>query len=156
MELAKPRHRVMASIVDFIIMVGIFLLSYFSKIPFILSTIKNPNIDVEAKLIFDFFRIGVVLVIMIILYYVAIPYYFNGQTIGKKMFKLQIVKENDQKVDIKDLFIREIIGKIFIDIISLGVTIFSSFLVMVIRDDKKSLSDIIAKTKVIDLYKEEE
>ncbi len=155
MKLAKARHRVMAVIVDFLIVLLLSLLFYVNKIPFIIAAIRNPNINVDVKVIFDSFRSGAVLIIVLIFYFVAIPFYLKGQTIGKRIFKLKIVNEDGSDVGVKELFFREIIGKLFIDFLSLGLSIISSFIIMCLRDDKKSLADIIAKTKVIDIYREE-
>jgi uncharacterized RDD family membrane protein YckC len=145
----------MAVIVDFLIVLLLSLLFYVNKIPFIIAAIRNPNINVDVKVIFDSFRSGAVLIIVLIFYFVAIPFYLKGQTIGKRIFKLKIVNEDGSDVGVKELFFREIIGKLFIDFLSLGLSIISSFIIMCLRDDKKSLADIIAKTKVIDIYREE-
>lgn len=155
MKLAKVRHRVMSSFLDLIIFSSLILVSFSSKIPFLVNAIRNPGTSVDSKLIFDFFRLGIVFIIFFILYYVAVPYYYKGQTIGKKVFKLKIVSEDGGEVNIRKLFFREVIAKVFIDYLSLGVTVIASFITMLLREDKKSLSDIIAKTKVIDLFEEE-
>ena len=80
----------------------------------------------------------------------------DGQTIGKRIFKLKIVRNDEKKLDYKRMFYREGIGRIFINFASLGVTIVVSTLIMILRDDNKDLADILAKTKVIDLYESEE
>ena len=54
------------------------------------------------------------------------------------------------------MFYRECIGRIFIDFASLGLTVIASIVIMSLREDKKDLKDIMAKTKVIDLYESEE
>jgi hypothetical protein len=38
----------------------------------------------------------------------------------------------------------------------LGITIVATFIIMLCREDKKSLGDMMAKTKVVDLYESEE
>jgi hypothetical protein len=44
----------------------------------------------------------------------------------------------------------------FINFASLGITAIVSIIIMTLREDKRDLADIIAKTKVIDLYESEE
>ena len=90
------------------------------------------------------------------MYYIVIPLFFDGQTIGKKVFKLQVVREDGRKLDYKTMFYREGIGRILINVASLGITVIASAIIMSLRDDKKDLADILAKTKVIDLYESEE
>ena len=47
---------------------------------------------------------------------VAVPtYIWKGQTLGKKICKLQVVKTDGQKVDTKTMFLREIIGAVVIE-----------------------------------------
>lgn len=46
-----------------------------------------------------------------IIYYFIIPsFVLKGQTLGKKLCKIGVVKENGDPVTVKDMFIREIIG----------------------------------------------
>ena len=90
------------------------------------------------------------------MYYIIVPLFSKGQTIGKKVFKLQIVREDNEKLDSKTLFYREGVGRILIIFASLGMTSLVSVIIMALREDKKGLADILAKTKVIDLYESEE
>lgn len=116
----------------------------------------------------------VITVVCIIGYFVIWPYYHKGQTIGKRKFKLRIVKDNDKNATINDLLIRNIIinglGLLLIQLLIVFIlpsesyyTILStlSFIQMVIviisvfmiikRKDKRGIHDIIAKTKVIEV-----
>ena len=157
MKLAKVRHRVMASLLDFAIIAGLLGVIILGKLPVIISIFSQKGgATVTAKFILDLFRYGIIYCIILLAYYVAFPLLFNGQTFGKKVFKLQIVKENGSKVDGKTMFYREGVGRIFINFASLGVTSIVSVIIMILREDKKDLADILAKTKVIDLYESEE
>ena len=66
------------------------------------------------------------------------------------------MKDNDKKLDYKTMFYREGIGRIFINFASLGITVIASTIIMALREDNKDLADILAKTKVVDLYESEE
>jgi uncharacterized RDD family membrane protein YckC len=80
-----------------------------------------------------------------------IPMLLKGQTIGKWLFKIKVVMENGDDVDYKDLFFREAICRILVRTISAGISSIVSLLIILIRDDRKSLADVFAKTKVIDI-----
>lgn len=156
MKLARVRHRVMAALLDFAIVVGFLALITVGKIPFLVSMIKGAEHVVTTKFVVDTFRYGILYSFFLILYYIIIPLFTKGQTIGKKIFKLQVVREDNEQLDSKTLFYREGVGRILIIFASLGLTSLVSVIIMALREDKKGLSDILAKTKVIDLYESEE
>lgn len=78
-----------------------------------------------------------------IVYFVWIPKRTNGQTLGKKLTKIRIVKTNHEPLTIWTLFLREFIGKFLSSII-----LFIGFL-MILGKNKRGLHDYIAKTYVI-------
>ena len=46
-----------------------------------------------------------------IIHYVFIPtYLFKGQTLGKKICKIKIIKENNESINLKDMLLRELLG----------------------------------------------
>lgn len=156
MKMAKVRHRIMASLLDFGIILGIFIIITLGKLPFIISMLNESEHIVTTKFIVDVFRYGIIFSIILLIYYIVLPLFFKGQTIGKKVFKLQIVNENGDMLDYKTMFYREGIGRIFLNFASLGITVVVSTIIMILREDKKDLADILAKTKVIDLYESED
>ena len=156
MKLARVRHRVMAALLDLVIVCSFLAIITVGKIPFLVSMIYGGEHVVTTKFVVDTFRYGILYSFFLIVYYIIIPLFFHGQTIGKKVFKLQVVREDNEKLDSKTLFYREGVGRILIVFASLGITSLVSVVIMALREDKKGLSDILAKTKVIDLYESEE
>lgn len=152
MKLAKVRHRLMASMLDLAVMIVLLGLIVLWKLPFIISMFNASEHVVSTKFILDMFRWGIIFSIILIFYYTIIPLLLNGQTIGKKIFKLKVTCQNGQKVDFKTMFYREVISGIFVNFASLGITAVASLITMLLREDKKSIGDIFAKTRVVDLY----
>lgn len=150
MKLAKIRHRVVATVVDNAIIlttIGMLLIGIW---PNFIQAMRRDYI-ITFSMIMNLLRIGMVYSLFLLSYYMLIPMFLKGQTIGKWLFKLKVVDEEGKDVDYKILFYREAICRILVRTISLGLSSIVSFFVMVLRDDKKSLADVFAKTKVIDI-----
>ena len=110
--------------------------------------------------------------VLLVLYFVFVPFFMNGQTFGKKVLHLKVVSHQEEKVSIVSYFIRAIVqNNILITIAQIGIifyftkenyyTIYNNvnmvgyvllylivFLVLV-RKDKRGLHDLLSGTKVI-------
>lgn len=107
-----------------------------------------------------------------ILYFVVYQFKCNGQTLGKKIMKIKIVKKDDTSLTINDILFRSlIINSILSDMVVLCFSIFASkdvyfygagiiqfmeYLVIFIscllilsRKDKQGLHDMIVNTEVV-------
>lgn len=108
-------------------------------------------------------------IVIYLLYFVAFQAYNNGQTLGKKVFKIQVLKKDDDVPGINSLFIRSLIPYgIFVNLVLVililfaskevymsmntvlnnihMIVIFISILLMFIKG--KSIQDYLAGTKV--------
>lgn len=153
MKLAKIRHRLIATILDNLIIMTFMLIVLIGTWSEFLYAISN-DLAITTSMIIKLVRAGMFYSLFLLFYYMVIPIFISGQTIGKWIFKIKVVCEDGEDVDYKVLFFREAICRILIRTISVGVSSVVSILVMIIRDDKKSLADIFAKTKVIDIKEE--
>ncbi len=62
----------------------------------------------------------VISILCILLYFVVFQYYFDGQTLGKKLMKLQVVSNNGKQLTILNYFLRSLIlNEVIINIISI-------------------------------------
>lgn len=110
-------------------------------------------------------------------YFVLIPYFFHGQTFGKYLFHLRIVREDSEELMLNDLLIRNFIVNglsffllslvllfivsnqvyfLFVSIlgfIQILLVIISGFMVLY-RKDNLALEDQLSHTKVINEVKE--
>lgn len=118
--LAKPWKRISARIIDIIIV---------SLIPGIISLIwfflDKSTINSWKSLIIMI----IINYVIFIIYFLLIPWKFNGQTIGKKIFKIKLVHQENKKILFKTIFLREII-LIFIPVtlIMIGILLTNIFL----------------------------
>ncbi|MDQ7982636.1 MAG: RDD family protein [Spiroplasma sp.] len=97
--LARTWKRICARIFDIFIVSlipGIITLSWY----LINKTSVNNWISVLIMIIINF--------LIIIIYFLIIPWKFNGQTLGKKIFLIKLTNENNQAITFKSIFLREI------------------------------------------------
>lgn len=89
-----------------------------------------------------------VVAIVLFLLYVSIPILAIGQTLGKRIAKIKVVKLNGSTYPKNLLLLREISKYIFIGI-TCSAYIFICGLMVLFRDDEASIHDMIFKTKTI-------
>lgn len=78
------------------------------------NTMLNQNI-VEFKQPYGIIA-GILAVLFAIFYFVIVPaYIYPGQTLGKKICKIKIVKVNNEQVTIKNMLLRQLLGVIVIE-----------------------------------------
>ena len=150
MKLAKVRHRFMATVFDGLIIfscMSVLLLPIL--VEFIYALISDATIN--FVMIVTLLRSGLLYALFLLFYYMVLPMFIKGQTIGKWFFKIKVLRDDNKDVDYKTLFFREAICRILVTTLSLGISAVVSFIIMIIRDDKKSLADVFANTKVIDI-----
>lgn len=124
--------------------------------------------------------VGILSLLLGNLYYCIIPIYkykYKGQTLGKHICRLKIVKIDDSDVDIKTILIRNFVGIVIIEgslytasnilhqliviitgfnvikvlmYISFGITLLS-VIMLIMTDENRSLHDWLADTKVISI-----
>lgn len=83
------------------------------------------------------------------IYIILAPILFKGYHFGKYMMGMKIVKDNYDNPSILNILVREISKMIYvIPIVGIILAIVSNYMIN-IRDDGKTIHDMIAKTKVI-------
>lgn len=115
---------------------------------------------------------SVLSIVLMIIYFIVIQYFTNGQTLGKKILKLRVCSNNREHITINNLILRSLI---ITDIVWSAIRIyclytmnaygyynasmilnsvmyfilFISLIFVIWRKDGKSLQDLLAGTKVI-------
>lgn len=145
---------------------------YETKLKDINNLYEDKNIDYNYKLIKLSVISTIISMLVLLLYFVVIQYYFNGQTLGKWIMKLRIVSNNNKKLTILNFLLRSLIlNSILINTLSIilvltlsksGYLIYNqiiyivsyvvemTILVMMFFDkNNRGLHDYIANTKVV-------
>jgi uncharacterized RDD family membrane protein YckC len=82
-----------------------------------------------------------------IVYALVVPAVWSGYTVGKKLLGIRIAKVNGGKVGIGTMFLRSIVGSL-VYVITLGIGLIISAIMVAAREDKRSIHDFIAGTYV--------
>lgn len=116
---------------------------------------------------------SVINAILIFIYFIFIPYFFDGKTLGKKIFKIKTIRNDKEYLSLKNLVVKNMIDTglmymllslaliyilpgtsyftftLFLSIFQIGLII-TSFIMIIKRKDKRGLNDILSGTKVIE------
>lgn len=74
---------------------------------------------------------------------------FNGYTIGKRLFKIRVVKQDGTALRFSDAVLRELVIKTIVNAITGGLLNIASFIWACVTDGHKTVHDVSSKTKVI-------
>lgn len=122
---------------------------------------------------------SIITLVCTLLYFGVLQYFLNGQTIGKKLLKLQVVSVSNKKVNIFIYILRSlIVNDVLLNTISIILLITLSkatytsannvistiislveasiIFLVIYREDQRGLHDLIFNTKVISTTKEQE
>ena len=141
-EYAGLMHRSLAITIDHIIL-GI--IAIIISMPIGLSTLFSTDKISPFMMLANMFSwIGAIVVVISILYFL----YFEsttGQTLGKRMVGIKVVKENGKKLSFGDALIRTVFR--IIDMLPVAYII--GFIVILVSQKKQRVGDVVAKTIVV-------
>ncbi|NQF14087.1 RDD family protein [Brevibacillus sp. HB1.3] len=81
------------------------------------------------------------------LYSLLVPVFWHGYTVGKRIVGIRIARIDGEPVGIGTMLLRDLVGGI-VYIITLGIGLIVSVIMVAVRQDKRSLHDLIAGTYV--------
>lgn len=129
--LARTWKRILARFIDIVIV---------SLIPAMIALIWY---FINKKMINNWVSLLIMILINILIcgiYFLIIPWKFNGQTLGKKLFLIKLTNEKNQPIAFKSILIREIF-LVFIPVILTMIAIFITTVVL-----KTNINNINDKT----------
>lgn len=83
------------------------------------------------------------------LYLIIIPVIWFGYVIGKRICKIKLKRTDGNNVTLLNTFLREVIGFHLIGILTLGLSLIISIFMVIFREDKRAIHDIIGGTYVV-------
>lgn len=84
-----------------------------------------------------------------LLYSMLLPIFWNGYTVGKRICSIRIRKVNDHMPPtFLNMLLRDVVGGLVYGL-TFGIALIISICMVCLREDKRSLHDLIAGTEVI-------
>lgn len=81
------------------------------------------------------------------LYFLLLPVFWYGYTVGKRAMGIRIARVDGEKVGIGTMLLRDVVGGI-VYAITLGIAVIISAFMIGLREDNRSIHDFIAGTYV--------
>lgn len=135
-----------AGIIDLFIvsLIQLIFLSFFILVELIAFLSNLPELNIEV--IFEFFKLmlfsSVISVLVACLYY-PLSYILIGNSLGKKLFKLKLLRYDNAVLSSFNIYLREV-GKYFLIDLTYGVELLLYFY----KGQNLTLHDRLFKTKV--------
>lgn len=148
---ARPITRLFAELFDWAIVYAVALIFSIRSILAFIEAITHPTSANITTAFVDAIVTGSFIIIIFIVYFLVLPVNWNGQTIGKKFFKIHVVRRDGKPVDFQTLFVREVFGRLLVGILSLGASMIAESFVMLVSDRHQTFHDTLASTQVVDV-----
>ncbi|MFD1737142.1 RDD family protein [Bacillus salitolerans] len=106
-------------------------------------------VGVASLLIYQQFLVenNLITNIIEILYALLLPVVWHGYTVGKRVLGIRIARLDGNKVGLGTMILRNVVAGL-VYVITLGIGVIVSALMVGIREDKRSIHDFIAGTYV--------
>lgn len=98
-SIAKTWKRITARIFD---------IFFVSIIPLVIGLVIYDNNNVQAPIWWTLMIVVIINFLTVVLYFVFIPWKCHGQTLGKLIFQIKLVKANNKNLTFWEVFYREI------------------------------------------------
>ncbi len=82
------------------------------------------------------------------LYLIVIPVLWGGYIMGKRICDIKLKRTDGGNVKLSNTFLREFVGFHLIGIVTLGISLVISIFMVILREDKRAIHDIVGRTYV--------
>lgn len=119
---------------------------------------------------------NIIMIVILVLYFIVFQIYQDGQTVGKKLMKIKIIKNDDSNLTMNDMIVRQLVnnfiladiliaiitlfgknayfyGSVVVEVIQYIIMIVTLFMI-IIRKDGRGVADWVAGTRVVNLNQE--
>ncbi|SLK10379.1 RDD family protein [Bacillus toyonensis] len=142
---ALVMNRIGASLID------MFLISVMYGAVVAVMTGNYSAIFNRFNISFDDYRYDLAVVfILMVLYFILLPFIWNGVTLGKKITRTKLISLTSEKLTLQTLTLRFFV-LLLPNMLLLGIPLICNVYMMLFRKDNCGFHDLITKTKVMNL-----
>jgi uncharacterized RDD family membrane protein YckC len=152
--LSRPSHRFMAALFDLsVLILGSVVIVVPSLLVFIAS-LTRPSLSRTIAVYLVMFVTGTLVATFDILYRIAVPYFYKGETLGLRFYRMRLYMEDGSQVTLKALLQRAL-ATFFLVILTLGLYYFVEACAVSLGGTHRSFVDTITDTVIVDTDDEE-
>lgn len=150
------------------------IITKYSEEEIALEEFQARSRDLNYEMVASSINITIVTLVITIVYYVIMPYFCHGITLGKYLMKIRMISNNDSELNIINYALRSLIINSVLSNIStiimfytlskseymnietkvsgiLSLVMIASLISIMYRKDGRGLHDLIANTKVVNI-----
>jgi len=142
-------HRLMAGMFDLsVLILGSVIIMVPSLIVFI-SAMRQPSMSRTIAVYVIMFLTGSLAALYDVAYRVVVPYFFHGQSLGLRFFRMRLYQENGSEVRLRNLLVKAL-TIFFLVILSLGLYYLVEAIALFVSPSHRGFADVVSGTLVSD------
>jgi uncharacterized RDD family membrane protein YckC len=147
-------HRLMAGMFDLsVLILGSVIIMVPSLIVFI-SAMRQPSVSRTIAVYLIMFLTGGLVALYDLAYRVAVPYFYKGQSLGLRFYRMRIYQENGSEVRFRNLLLKAL-TIFFLVILSLGLYYLVEAIALFVSPSHRGFADVVSGTMVSDTGEDE-
>jgi uncharacterized RDD family membrane protein YckC len=147
-------HRLMAGMFDLsVLILGSVIIMVPSLLVFI-DAMRRPSTSRTIAVYVIMFLTGALVAIYDLTYRIAVPYFYHGQSLGQKFFRMRLYQDDGGEVRFRSLLIKAL-TIFFLVIFSLGLYYFVEAIALFVSPSHRGFADVVSSTIVSDTDEDE-
>ena len=147
-------HRLLAGMFDLAVLIlGAVIIMVPSLIVFITAMVK-PSFSWTIAVYIIMFLTGALVTLYDLAYRIVIPYFFKGQTLGLRFYRMRTYLDNGGEIRLRNLLIKSL-TIFFLVILSLGLYYLVETVALFVSPSHRGFADVVSGTMVSDADEDE-